>query len=76
MTFGLYGYDKRAARRGTWRVPERVLHGLALLGGSPGALLGQRVFRHKTAKRSFQFAFWAIVVLQVALIALIWRAAR
>jgi uncharacterized membrane protein YsdA (DUF1294 family) len=43
-------------------VPERTLHLLALLGGWPGAILGQRHFRHKTRKVSFLFAFWAVVV--------------
>lgn len=69
VAFGFYGLDKRAARRQQRRVPENALHGLALLGGSAGALLGQRVFRHKTAKSSFQAVFWAILLLQAGLVA-------
>ena len=65
-TILLYAYDKAAAIRGTWvRVPERVLHGAALAGGTPAALLAQGVLRHKTIKPSFRAGFFAIVVLQV-----------
>jgi uncharacterized membrane protein YsdA (DUF1294 family) len=66
--FGYYGYDKWCARGGRRRAPEVVLHGLALAGGSLGAWLAMRVFRHKTVKGGFRFVFWTIVVLQVVLI--------
>lgn len=59
--FFMYGMDKRAAVRGTWRTPESTLHVLSLLGGWPGALIAQQVFRHKTAKRSFRAVFWLTV---------------
>lgn len=68
--FTLYGIDKRAARHGRRRVPEATLHAVALLGGSAGALLAQRLLRHKTAKRPFQAAFWLICAVQAA--ALCW----
>lgn len=54
--------DKRAARRNTARLSELGLHLVELLGGFPGAFLAQRLFRHKTAKRSYRFVFWLIVV--------------
>lgn len=57
LTFGLYGMDKHAARHSARRVPEMRLHMLALLGGWPGAWLGQRVFRHTTVKSTFQHGF-------------------
>ena len=63
-TFVFYGYDKQAARRGRLRVPERLLHLLAVLGGTPAAWLAQRTFRHKTIKGRFRLAFWAIAILQ------------
>jgi uncharacterized membrane protein YsdA (DUF1294 family) len=63
ITFCLYGLDKSAARRGRWRVQESTLHFLSLFGGWPGAMLGQKVFRHKTRKRYFQVMFWLTVLL-------------
>lgn len=59
----LYWRDKRQARAGGWRTPEKVLHGVELLGGWPGALIAQQVWRHKTRKVSFQLVFWLIVLL-------------
>jgi uncharacterized membrane protein YsdA (DUF1294 family) len=46
-------------------VPESTLHLMELLGGWPGALAGQRVFRHKSRKRSYRITLWLIVVLHV-----------
>ena len=66
VTFLLYGFDKAQARHDRSRVPEAVLHGFALVGGTPGAFAGQLVFRHKTQKWSFRAVFWLIVVLQIA----------
>ena len=68
--FLLYGVDKAAARRERRRAPELLLHLGALAGGSPGAFLGQRLFRHKVAKRSFMVRFWGIALLQTAAAAL------
>ena len=63
LAFGLYWHDKQQARTGQWRTPENVLHGVELLGGWPGALVAQQVFRHKTRKVSYQVFFWLIVAL-------------
>jgi uncharacterized membrane protein YsdA (DUF1294 family) len=65
-----YAIDKSAAQSGAWRTPERTLHVLALMGGWPGALVAQRLFRHKSRKRSFRFAFWTTVALNCG--ALVW----
>lgn len=65
-TFMAYGADKRAAVRGDRRIPELSLHALEFLGGWPGALIGQKVFHHKTKKKSFQAMFWLMLVLQIA----------
>lgn len=65
-TFITYALDKRAATRGDWRVPENTLHALALACGWPGALLAQRLLRHKSAKLSFRRVYWAMVVVNVA----------
>ncbi|WDY60336.1 DUF1294 domain-containing protein [Pseudomonas sp. PSKL.D1] len=57
----LYWQDKRQAREQAWRTPEKVLHASELLGGWPGALVAQQVFRHKTRKVSYQLVCWGIV---------------
>jgi uncharacterized membrane protein YsdA (DUF1294 family) len=69
VVLGYYGYDKWQAARGGRRVPEVVLHGLALVGGSVGAFAGMQLFRHKTVKGSFRLVFWTIVVVQLGLAA-------
>lgn len=76
VTFLAYGLDKRAARRGARRIPEATLHLLSLLGGWPGALLAQGVFRHKTRKQPFHAFFWVTVISNVALLALVVAALR
>lgn len=53
LTFLLFGFDKNAARMNQWRIPEKVLLGLSILGGAVGGLLGMQVFRHKTRKNYF-----------------------
>lgn len=73
-TFVLYALDKSSARRSQWRVPENMLHLLALLGGWPGAWLAQQVFRHKTRKSGFQFVF--LLTIAVNLGFLVWMLYR
>jgi uncharacterized membrane protein YsdA (DUF1294 family) len=63
ITFAMYAFDKSAARKGKWRVPETRLHLLSLLGGWPGAYLAQRRLRHKSAKVSFKRVYWATATL-------------
>lgn len=62
LTFLLYLHDKRQARNGGWRTPESTLHLCELAGGWAAAYLAQRLFRHKTAKGSYQLVFWLIVL--------------
>lgn len=66
ISFAQYWNDKRSAQAGRWRTPEKYLHVAELLGGWPGALLAQQLFRHKTRKLSFQLVFWAIILLHQA----------
>jgi uncharacterized membrane protein YsdA (DUF1294 family) len=68
LTFALFGWDKRQARRGGRRVPEARLHALALAGGFAGAWLGMLAFRHKTRK----LAFRAVPIVSAALHAAAW----
>ena len=65
LAFALYGVDKRRAARGVWRISEATLHTIELLGGWPGSLLGQRMFRHKWRKTSYVVVFWTIVAAHV-----------
>ena len=67
VTFAVYGIDKAKAKRGAWRVPERTLFLLPLLGGSLGALLGMRVFHHKTKHWYFVWGIPLILLAQIAL---------
>ena len=67
LTFVLYGVDKRKAQKGAWRVPEKTLLLLPLLGGSVGGILGMQTFRHKTKHWYFKFGLPAMLVLQAAL---------
>jgi uncharacterized membrane protein YsdA (DUF1294 family) len=73
-TFALYGFDKSNAHHERRRVPEVVLHGAELLGGTPAAFVAQRVFHHKTQKTSYQVRFWLIVAVQVIVVAFLWWA--
>ena len=67
VTFAMYGIDKAKAKRGAWRVPEKTLFLLPLLGGSLGALLGMRVFHHKTKHWYFVWGIPLILLAQIAL---------
>ena len=70
VTFILYGVDKRRAKRGAWRIPEKtLLTGTWLLGGV-GAWLAMRMFRHKTKHLAFQVSAPAGAVLSLAVMAL------
>jgi uncharacterized membrane protein YsdA (DUF1294 family) len=70
VTAVAYGTDKSAAQSGRRRTRESTLHLLALIGGWPGALVAQRVFHHKSRKRSFQLVFLATIALNCC--ALLW----
>ena len=84
VTFFVYGIDKWKAKRAKWRIRETALLGLAVLGGSIGALLGMKVWHHKTMHKGgtsdvdnivggyqFKYGLPLIVLAQVALIYLI-----
>ena len=65
-TFIIYGIDKWKARHDRWRVPESVLIFLAIIGGSPAAILAMRTFHHKTNKNKFAIGIPIILFLQLA----------
>jgi uncharacterized membrane protein YsdA (DUF1294 family) len=62
ITCFLYAYDKRQAKRQAHRIAETTFHGLSLLGGWPGAALGQILFHHKTKKMPYRAIFLGIVL--------------
>jgi uncharacterized membrane protein YsdA (DUF1294 family) len=62
FSYWIYARDKQRAQAGEWRISERALHLVELLGGWPAALLAQRRLRHKCSKGSYQFVFWLIVL--------------
>ena len=72
VTFFVYGIDKRKARKGQWRVPEKTLFLLPLLGGSLGGILGMKAFHHKTKHWYFRWGLPAILVLQLAAAFAVW----
>ena len=60
--------DKQKARRGAWRIPEVTLMGVALIGGSLGAITGMYLFRHKTRHLKFTLGLPLILAVQVWLL--------
>lgn len=69
VCFLVYAADKSAARKGGWRVSEKTLHLLGVIGGWPGGIVAQQTLRHKTQKASFRSAFWATVVVNLIVFA-------
>ena len=67
VLFAVMGADKRRAKKGAWRVPEKTLFLLALLGGALGGVLGMRMFRHKTKHWYFAWGFPILALLQLGL---------
>ncbi|MGK9169595.1 DUF1294 domain-containing protein [Inquilinus limosus] len=67
--FGLFAWDKWCAVGGRRRIPERTLLALAVLGGTPGAIAGQRLLRHKTRKEPFRTRLLLIAGGQLLLVA-------
>ena len=67
-TFFTYGIDKLKAKKNLWRVRETSLLLLAVLGGSIGALLGMKIWHHKTMHKKFKYGLPAILIAQIAVI--------
>ena len=70
VTLIVYGIDKVKAMKGKWRISEATLLILAAIGGSIGALLGMKVWHHKTMHKKFKYGLPLILLAQIALIAL------
>lgn len=73
ITFSVFGIDKLKAIKDKWRIPEKALFLLSIVGGSVGGLLGMYTFRHKTQKPAFKFGIPVILIVQIILIYFIIR---
>ena len=69
LGFVLMGADKKRARRGARRIPEKTLLGIAAAGGSAGVALGMAEFRHKTLHKRFTVGVPVMLIIQAALCA-------
>ena len=68
VTFLVYGIDKWKAKKGSWRISEATLLILAVIGGSIGAMLGMKVWHHKTQHKKFKYGLPLILLAQIATI--------
>lgn len=68
LTLVIYGVDKTAARKAWRRVPETTLLVFGVVGGWPGAIAGQQLFRHKTQKQPFKTYFIISVIVNISVI--------
>ena len=71
VTFLVYGIDKIKAKQGSWRISEATLLIFAVIGGSIGALLGMKVWHHKTMHKKFKYGLPLILLVQIVLLYLI-----
>ncbi|MBC3900179.1 DUF1294 domain-containing protein [Acetobacterium malicum] len=67
ITFIFFWNDKRRSKKEAWRISEKTLIGLCLVGGSIGGFLGMRVFHHKTKHFLFAWGIPIILILQIGL---------
>ncbi len=71
VAFAIFGIDKKRAKKGQWRIPEKTLFLSAILGGSIGAILGMYFFRHKTKHWYFRIGIPAILIAQIVIVYLL-----
>lgn len=64
----MYGVDKWKAQRNRWRISEKMLLFISIIGGSVGALGGMYTFHHKTLHKKFTFGVPLILVIQVMIL--------
>ena len=73
MIFLIYGIDKFKARRGAWRIPEKILLTIALVCGGFGAWLAGMTFHHKIRKWYFKTIWFLGMVITLVALYFIWR---
>jgi len=66
--YAIMGIDKSKAKKHAWRIPEKTLFGISIIGGSLGTLLGMYSFRHKTKHWYFVIGMPLILIIHVILI--------
>ncbi len=71
LSFLLMLTDKRRAVKNAWRIPEATLLGIAAIGGSLGAVVGMRLFRHKTRHLKFALGLPLLLALHIMLAVLL-----
>lgn len=69
VSFALMGHDKRCARQGKWRVPEKSLFLVTACFGGLDGVLGMKVFHHKTQHWYFRVFFPVLLIVQIAVLA-------
>ncbi len=70
LVINIFGFfimwlDKRKAKKGSWRIPEKTLFIVTALGGGIGTIAGMYTFRHKTQKLNFVIGFPFITILEI-----------
>ena len=68
ISFGLMAYDKRCAKAGKWRVPEKTLFLATACFGGLGGVLGMFLCRHKTKHWYFRVFFPVLLAVQIAIL--------
>ena len=68
IAYAMMWHDKRCAQKGQWRIKERTLLTISLIGGSIGSLIGMYKFRHKTKHFSFKYGIPFIIIFQIFLV--------
>ena len=72
LAFVCFGIDKQKAKTHQWRISEKTLLGIAVCGGSLGAICGMRFFHHKTQHAKFALGLPAILILHAILLVLLY----
>ena len=67
LALALMLMDKYKAKKNLWRIPEATLMGVAVIGGSLGAVIGMRLFRHKTKHPKFSVGIPVLLVIHIVL---------
>jgi uncharacterized membrane protein YsdA (DUF1294 family) len=70
--FAIMALDKFKAQKGYWRIPEKTIFIVTLLGGGIGTIAGMYAFRHKTKKLKFTIGLPTILISEIAIVIYLW----